>query len=278
MGTWGSSLYANDTTCDVRDIYLGFLQEQLSNLEAYEKTIDKCKEYIGSFEEPLFWFALAETQWKVGRLTPEVKAKAFHWLDEGANNVFSDDYSVNVDSWNKTLAKLRKKLDSPMRSEKKIEKVDLNPWNLNDVYAYQFHKEESKSTGLFGKYIIIQKIGEFPYYEKQKIHMQIHMIDCIFDKLPKLDDVNNYRILPMDSLRFNIPLQMHSGVVLVKNSDYPKKHLTYLGNIQGPAHKSIIPRNCIDWMSIEEQVNIFYSTWRDREYEVISEGVYRYEK
>ena len=50
MGAWGSSLYANDTTCDVRDVYLGFLQEQLSNQEAYEKTVDKCNEYIESDE------------------------------------------------------------------------------------------------------------------------------------------------------------------------------------------------------------------------------------
>lgn len=31
MGAWGSSLYANDTTCDVRDTYMNFLQEQLSD-------------------------------------------------------------------------------------------------------------------------------------------------------------------------------------------------------------------------------------------------------
>jgi len=76
MGTWSSSLYGNDTTLDVRDSYTDYLLEQLSNQEALEKTLADYQELIGTDEEPLFWFALAETQWKVGRLTPEVKEKA----------------------------------------------------------------------------------------------------------------------------------------------------------------------------------------------------------
>ena len=34
-------------------------------------------------EEPLFWFALADTQWNYGRLLPEVKEQALAWLDKG---------------------------------------------------------------------------------------------------------------------------------------------------------------------------------------------------
>ena len=60
----------------------GFLEKQASNQEAYEKTLEKCKEYIGDQDEPLFWFALAETQWRVGRLMPEVKAKAQDWIEK----------------------------------------------------------------------------------------------------------------------------------------------------------------------------------------------------
>ena len=38
MGTWGSGLYSNDSTTDVKEIYMQFLQQQFSNEEAYEKT------------------------------------------------------------------------------------------------------------------------------------------------------------------------------------------------------------------------------------------------
>ena len=35
-----------------------------------------CMFYKDDEEEPSFWFALADTQWKYGRLLPEVKEKA----------------------------------------------------------------------------------------------------------------------------------------------------------------------------------------------------------
>ena len=276
MGAWGSKLYANDTTCDVRDTYLDFLQDQLSNKESYEKTLDKYIEYIGDDEEPLFWFALAETQWKVGRLMPAVKENALHWIEKSTDRNFFPGHPFNVAIWNKELLNLKDKLNSTMRSEKRIEKLELNPWRINDVYAYQFHKDESRDAGIFGKYMLMQKIGECPYYEKQKIRMQIHLIDHIFNEMPKLDDVNNYRILPSDSLEFNRPLQMHTGITLVKNTHYPKKYLTYLGNIKGPMHKSIVAHNCIDWWNIEEQIKVFSSVWNQREYESTEDGIYRY--
>lgn len=73
MGTWGTALYANDTSCDVRDTYMKLLQEQLSNEEAYEKILDEYREYIGDEEEPLFWYALAETQWQTGAFNARSK-------------------------------------------------------------------------------------------------------------------------------------------------------------------------------------------------------------
>ena len=81
MGAWGTSLYANDSTCDVRGTYTKLLENQVGSQEAYEKTLEEYKEYIGDQDEPLFWYALAETQWRVGRLMPEVKEKALHWIE-----------------------------------------------------------------------------------------------------------------------------------------------------------------------------------------------------
>ena len=94
MGAWQSSLYGNDTTCDVRDAYMDCLKEQLSNQEAFEKIFEEYEELIGDeYEEPLFWFALAETQWKVGRLTENVKERALEWIekDGGKSEFFVDD-------------------------------------------------------------------------------------------------------------------------------------------------------------------------------------------
>lgn len=160
MGAWSSSLYGNDTTLDVKDAYTSFLEKQLSNEEAYEKLLESMGEMIGTDEEPLFWYALAETQWKCGRLTPEVKEKALGWIDKkGGIEPWLDNDGKGT-GWLKTLDKLREKLETPQRKEKRFRKKIFpyqNPWNINDVYAYRIHGECLKYHNLCGKYILIQK-------------------------------------------------------------------------------------------------------------------------
>ena len=80
MGTWNRKLFSNDATCDIRDTYIEFLKKQLTNEEAYKKTYTEFSELFGTDEEPLFWYAMADTQWQLGRLTPEVKEKALSWI------------------------------------------------------------------------------------------------------------------------------------------------------------------------------------------------------
>ena len=76
MGAWGVKLYQDDVTCDVRDEYINWLKLKRDNEEATKIIIENNMGFIDDEEEPSFWFALADTQWKYGRLLPEVKEKA----------------------------------------------------------------------------------------------------------------------------------------------------------------------------------------------------------
>ena len=58
MGAWGAGLYANDSTSDVRDTYMGLLRDQLSDEQAFEKTMEQNRDFLGTDEEPLLFFAL----------------------------------------------------------------------------------------------------------------------------------------------------------------------------------------------------------------------------
>jgi len=84
MGVWGTALYSNDTTCDVRDTYMNLLKYKLYNSkDAYENILEVYNGMIiNSDEEPLFWYALADTLWRVGRLLPDVKEKALLWIEK----------------------------------------------------------------------------------------------------------------------------------------------------------------------------------------------------
>ena len=133
MGVWGTSLYANDCTCDVRDTYMDFLQKQMDKEEAYKRTLEECNQYIGDIDEPFFWYALADTQWRVGRLMPEVKDKAIYWIEKNGGLELWTESKNRGEGWRKTLVKLKERLESPMPPEKRIKSVSpfpRNPWNL----------------------------------------------------------------------------------------------------------------------------------------------------
>jgi hypothetical protein len=303
MGAWGTSLYANDTTLDVHDVYMDFLREQLSNEEAFAKTITEFKELMGDEdEEPLFWFALAETQWKIGRLTPEVKSKALEWIDKDGGMMIWEENGVNSGGWKKTLVKLKATLESPMRSEKKIKKpviINQNLWETGDVYAYQFHKERSKADGTFGKYIVMQKIGASPWIH-HKVHwitqrelqnealseptkpmlMLVHTYDKIYDYLPTLKELDMARLLPIDEpYDFGGWAKMSRFLKLNKKKDYPENHLFYLGKAPISADNRILLCNApIFWDYLEDRINLSLSKWKGVKYTETEEGVYEYPK
>jgi hypothetical protein len=283
MGVWGSGLYANDCSCDVRDSYIEYLREQLSNEEAYKKTMENNSEYIGNEDEPFFWYALADTQWEKGRLMPEVKEKALAWIEAGGGLELWEESANGGTGWKKTLQKLKLKLESPTPKEKKIRKTvafETNPWNINDIYAYQFHGPDSKESGLWGKYIFLQKIDEDEYYDK-KVYLRIQVFDRLFTKLPSLADLNGIRLLPLEPYpiqdRFlGSCIEMSSIMVAYKKSDYPDKYLTFIGNKMGLANNWRQRGSYCSWGIIEDCLCTYYRDWQNIEYKAIADGIYGY--
>ena len=284
MGTWGTGLYDNDTTSDVRDIYMQYLREQLSNMEAYKKTVEGFQGLIGDEdEEPLFWYALAETQWRMGRLTPDVKDKALYWIAKEGGGALWEDSGVNRTEWGETLKKLKITLESPIRSEKKIKKPKMENrsfWNVGDVYAYKFHKEESRESGLYGKYILIQKIGEGKGDEVLDIApllMRVHIYDKVFDALPTLSDIDGIRLLPISDPRVNRRLNMSILIDYIKKKNVPMQYLYHMGNVAVTVNETVEPEeDAFFWEYIEKTFFYYFEMWKNKEYEVLEGGIYLY--
>ena len=284
MGFWGSGLYANDTTSDVRDTYMEFLMDQLSDQEAYDKIMEKFAEYFGNEdEEPLVWYALAETQWKVGRLLPKVKEKAMYWIEHNGGLEPWLDTPSQGKGWLKTLDKLREKLNTPMPKRKNVRRPNKafgNPWTLYDVYAYQFHEKISGERGVAGKYIVLQKIGEETNpFDKAMIIMRLQVFDHIFDELPTLDQLKDIRLLPLDfPTRVDFkrkPIWMSGLFDICKKSSYPSEYLTYLGNcICAP--NNMINDRIVSWEGADDYLYYSHTLWENIEYETIGDGIYHY--
>jgi len=293
MGFWGSSLYSNDSTCDIRDGYLNFIREGLSNEEAYEKILENLQDYIKFDEEPLFWFALAETQWKVGRLRPDVKEKALEWIEKnGGLDVWEEENPKGGSGWKKTLQKLRDKLESPIPKEKKLRKPEIpnqDLWNLNDIYAYRMESEYAREQGYFGKYILLQKIDVDPtsgYYPDEPA-MRIHIFDKAFDNLPTIHDIEGVRILPLDfvgrqSIReedrtsCNFGLWTSAVANFYNKRSFPAKKFIFVGNIAAPANKMHKLRKrdntYFDFQRADVWFIKFHKEWDGITYDTVGDG------
>lgn len=277
MGYWSCSLYGNDASLDARDTYLVRLELADSDEEALEQTKKELEEFIGTDEECLIWYALADTQWKIGRLCDEVKGKAIEFIEQnGGEDLFE---GRERKKWGTILKKLEDKLNSPMKPYKKIKKFEqLELWNMGDVYAYQFSTKDAEDAGIYKKYILMQKVGEngmgYPYEGFRYDVIQIY--DRLFDELPDPEVIKDIRLLPgstpyrvNEEMKKMFPLHMSAGMDYLKASEYPRKRLHFLGNVEIPIRPRYVhgfPKD-FGWYRLEESILCYlFKSWQGKTY------------
>ena len=156
MGMWGFGLYQNDTSLDVKDEFEELYNNGKNVQEITDKLTEDYKNIMGDLdEEPLFWFALADTQCDLGVLLPYVKEKALDWIDKDSVMFNRQAMEISERAERKeTLDKLKVKLLSPQPSEKKpIKRRTYRcQWKFGDVFAYKLESDLAKERGLYGRY------------------------------------------------------------------------------------------------------------------------------
>ena len=116
MGTWGSELYQDDLAQETKDSFQDLLKKGKTTLEATEQLIRQNADVLNDVEEaPIFWFALADTQWELGRLLQDVKEKAIQEMDKGIDQTkWQDENPEQAVDRKRVLEELRQKLNSSM--------------------------------------------------------------------------------------------------------------------------------------------------------------------
>lgn len=167
MGAWGAGLYQNDTSMDVKAEFEELINTGKPVQEITNKLTEDYRSIMGDIEEePRFWLALADTQWELGVLLPDVKEKALHWIKKEKdmyNCQARDASAMRI----KTLDDLQAKLFSPLPSVKRRsakKRIYKCQWKLGDVFAYRLDSDLAKEKGLYGRYFLIQKIDEGTWY------------------------------------------------------------------------------------------------------------------
>ncbi len=238
VGTWGPGLYQDDVAEDVKTEYINLLKIGKKNQEATEELIKDNQLIINDPDDAaIFWFALADTQWKLGRLLPHVKKNALmHLIKEDNLKKWEIESKADYKYRRKVLEQLEERLNSPIPAEKKISlyKYYKCNWSMGDTYAYQLESEFAKDHNLYGHYLIFNKIDEY----KIKKGLDFDVFPIVYTKITKnttipksLKELNNN----CDFIRYMFsPL---SGLFKYKtindtNSTKILKKLIFLGNFE----------------------------------------------
>jgi hypothetical protein len=113
MGTAGVALFDDDTACDVRDHFVHFLATAGDAAAATRSLLAAFAVAIEDVDDgPVFWLALAATQWKYGCLVPDVRSRAIDIIDSGAD-LLRWQGSADRNRRQAVLRELREKLLSP---------------------------------------------------------------------------------------------------------------------------------------------------------------------
>lgn len=186
MGAWGTGIFQDDTSCDIRDAYRDRLGEGLSAADAKERIL---KAYAGTFndldEGGLAWMALAATQWKIGCLDDETRERAVQAIDSRRDlerwKGSPDDLAERA----RVLEALRAQLVSPRPSERKIAKKTPCecPWVPGDVIAWRLNSNRLALFRVFKQFT--DQGGTYPECE---------ILDWEGEKLPSIEEIESVAV------------------------------------------------------------------------------------
>jgi len=140
LGVWGTSIFSDDLACDIRSRYRDLVGGGYTGQQATDTLLEEYREVLDDPEvAPLFWLALAATQWRCGRMEPMIQVKALEAIDSGSDLVrWQEDPQLFIKR-QAVLRNLRVILLSPQPPQKKIRKKFHNTceWEIGEIIGYR---------------------------------------------------------------------------------------------------------------------------------------------
>jgi hypothetical protein len=144
MGAWGYKLYDDDDAQDARDAYQKLLRQGLTDQAATDRFLTDWQESLNDSDDgPTIWFALADTQWKLGRLNAHVRNQALRLIEDGSSlDRWHEGGPKIVAKRKKVLADLKQQLLSPQPARKEIQvkpPSKIATWQPGELIAYRLN-------------------------------------------------------------------------------------------------------------------------------------------
>jgi hypothetical protein len=140
VGTWGTGIFSDDTAGDVRDQFRDAIGDGLTSEQATRRLVEQYRP--GPHDPdgtPVFWLALAVTQWQTGRLLEFVKAKALRVIADGSDLARWEGDPKDAKKRKAALAKVAKQLAAPPPPAKPLRKRWLEECDLRrgELFVYR---------------------------------------------------------------------------------------------------------------------------------------------
>ena len=158
MGAWGTGIFQNDVSDNVRTDYKNKLKMGKTDEDAVKEILTESGDFLHDDEDKFdFWFGLASVMSDLGRLTDEVKTTALGLIDGGGDLFRFEDDKSELKKRKAALAKLREKLvgEQPGRKKIPVVKAFVCPWKPNDVFIFRLDSASYKNTPYFEKYAVM---------------------------------------------------------------------------------------------------------------------------
>jgi len=263
MGIWGYKLYDDDVACDTKSAFAEKIKSGMTSEIATKSIIDEFKEVINDEDDSVvFWLALADTQWRFGRLQPTVKEKALELLNNGGDVArWIDEGRLNEAKKRGIIfEKLKEKLNSPQpRIKNTLERINYTrEWRIGDVLAYRLGSDLAKEKGFYGRYILLQKVNEYatmPVYRAR------------ISEGTELPNIESFNDLEYVKIMWNTLFKTYGYLFLLQKvtKKIIREKLVHLGNAEIiPPPKQSRPEPNLDcddniwWPEFEEHIVTSY--------------------
>lgn len=209
MGAWGTAIFSDDFACDIRDDYIKLIIKGKSSEEATEIIKESMMPESGDDEYPVFWIALAVTQWKKGRLLPEVRDMAIALIESGADLIrWEEEPPKQYKKREAALEKAKQTLLSPMPPAKKIPVpswMKSDPWQKGDVLSYKITREDISHPEYCGKYILL-RVEDMVFYKINETYSAYYAVFAWYgDEIPNPAIVDKLTYLKLREVKAGTP-------------------------------------------------------------------------
>lgn len=253
---------------EVKGSFIDFVNDHGNIAIATNRTLSSFKDMLDDNDDAVaIWLGLALGQWNYGMLQLNVKERAVK--EALIKSEQCREAGNNKDA--KYLQKLIEKLNlpnlKPQKVVKKQQKGYICPWNIGDVYAYEFVNLEIQKN----VYAYFVKIDNYKFSSDGKFVIPlVYFYSIVTNKILNLSSVLKYPIISAESPKRyekypGIWKKYRVGFSIGKEKEVPNNKLTFLGNIskiKTPIDESP-PPGCIiiGWEKVSEFLTRNFREW-----------------